>query len=108
MTILSSSSGADDGDGSVGGAESSGGGGGGSGSGSGGGSRGGLDEASLQKLIADHAKLQGGADTRADWQDTNGASGEDDPADYTGRSPHPVGLGTSWMHVSAWCQPLRL
>jgi len=51
---------------------------------------GGMDAAALKKLIADHARFQGGADTRADWAETNSASGEDDPADFTGRSPHPV------------------
>ncbi len=68
------------------------------------------DEAALRKMIAEHAAMRGGADTRADWKRANAAGGkhdvdEDDdhdasfsdnttnavdPADYTGRSPHPV------------------
>ena len=77
------------------------------------------NEAALREMIAKHAALQGGADTRADWQDVNlkrndekngeneeASEGDDfsdddgnysdnktdsvDPADYTGRSPHPV------------------
>ena len=68
-------------------------------------------------MIAEHAAMRGGADTRADWiQSANARAktrGEDtndddfqnedfddfftenttdavDPADYTGRSPHPI------------------
>ena len=72
------------------------------------------DEAALRAMIAEHAAMRGGADTRADWiQSANARSktratndddfqNEDfdfftenttdavDPADYTGRSPHPI------------------
>jgi hypothetical protein len=68
------------------------------------------DEAALRKMIAEHAAMRGGADTRADWKRANAAGGKNDvdedddhdasfsdnttnavdPADYTGRSPHPV------------------
>ena len=67
------------------------------------------DEAALRKMIAEHAAMRGGADTRADWKHANAAGGKNDidedddrdafsdnttdavdPADYTGRSPHPV------------------
>ena len=75
------------------------------------------DEAALRAMIAEHAAMRGGADTRADWiQSANARAktrGEDtndddfqnedfddfftenttdavDPADYTGRSPHPI------------------
>jgi len=80
------------------------------------------DEAALRAMIAEHAAMRGGADTRADWIDqsaktnrantnaTNAKPDDDDhdddehdfdfftenttdavdPADYTGRSPHPV------------------
>ena len=78
------------------------------------------DEAALRKMIAEHAAMRGGADTRADWKQANAggrktdakaaasfARTDDDdddddafvsdvetdavdPADYTGRSPHPV------------------
>ena len=78
------------------------------------------DEAALRAMIAEHAAMRGGADTRADWiQAANAARAEKtfatktyatkndfenddfdfftenttdavDPADYTGRSPHPV------------------
>ena len=63
------------------------------------------DEAALRKMIAEHAAMRGGADTRADWKhsNANAAGGKNDvdedddrtpnavdPADYTGRSPHPV------------------
>ena len=71
------------------------------------------DEAALRKMIAEHAAMRGGADTRADWKHANARGkkkadhDEDDdrdthssfsdpttdavdPADYTGRSPHPV------------------
>ena len=49
-------------------------------------------EASLKRLIDAHADFRGGADTRADWADAAAQSGGDaeDPADFTGRSPHPV------------------
>ena len=80
-------------------------------------------EAALREMIAKHASLQGGADTRADWKEMNAKASsmgkqskgieqeeEDDeyddddsdsgysdktadaidPADFTGRSPHPV------------------
>ena len=79
------------------------------------------DEAALRAMIAEHAAMRGGADTRADWiqsaktnaktNATKNAKPDDDhhdddehdfdfftenttdavdPADYTGRSPHPV------------------
>ena len=79
------------------------------------------DEAALRKMIAEHAAMRGGADTRADWKQANADAGamtdanaaafarpddddddDDDaffsdnktdavdPADFTGRSPHPV------------------
>ena len=73
------------------------------------------DEAALRAMIAEHAAMRGGADTRADWiQSANAraktrATNDDDfqnedfddfftenttdavdPADYTGRSPHPI------------------
>ena len=69
------------------------------------------DEAALRAMIAEHAAMRGGADTRADWiqSKTNAKPDDDrdddehdfdfftenttdavDPADYTGRSPHPV------------------
>ena len=67
------------------------------------------DEAALREMIAAHARFGSGADTRADWAEANAktnksgsqsaAADEDDeesgdgpvdPADYTGRSPHPV------------------
>ena len=77
------------------------------------------DEAALRAMIAEHAAMRGGADTRADWIQSAAARAETyatnakpdddrdddehdfdfftenttdavDPADYTGRSPHPV------------------
>ena len=59
-------------------------------------------------MIAAHARFGSGADTRADWAEANAKTASDsgsaaddaddeesgdapiDPADYTGRSPHPV------------------
>ena len=66
------------------------------------------DEAALREMIAAHARFGSGADTRADWAEANAKTASDsgsaaddaddeesgdapiDPADYTGRSPHPV------------------